>query len=725
MTESNDKSRVLTLVFTDLADSTALKREVGDDAADALITRHRDHVVRLSEDCSGRVIDWAGDGCFLTFETSSAAVMFSLRLQEAHSDETDLPGVRVGVHMGEVTEKIGHDGATQIKGLAVDLAARIQSLAKPGQVLLSAAVYDSARQRIGVDALGHPVLWQTHGAYTLKGFDKPLDIGEAGLEGVSPLKPPEASEKAQPLVPAAPPEVEVELMPEVQSSAARRYVTIALFFVAIVGVTLGTDFIAGRLMDDGAVAPAADGGSIKTIAVLPLDNMSSDPEQEYFVDGMTEALIAELAKIKSIKVISRTSVMQYEDTDKSLPEIARELGVDALVEGSVMKANNDVRITAQLVHGITDEHLWAESYTDTLDNVFQVQAEFALTIAREISASLTPEEKSRITDRSAIDSDAYDAYLRGRHHWNRRTHADLLRALEYFEQAVAIAPDFALAFAAIADTYSLLGAYEYTPTREAFPKAIEVASKALKIDPLLGEAYVSLGYARASLGYNFDEASLDFERGIELNPSFEQGYSWYAGLLTVRGETDRGRTLMKTARILDPLSPLVQATMAQILLFEHNFDEAIQTASRILEIDADAVVVLWWRGVAELCADRPEEAAKTLEHLVDITNRRARFVGYLGLAYARLGDREQALSLVREIEEEAVSSATAAYYTALIHLGLGDLDETYGRLNASLVEFHFGSLELLACPLWDPLRDDSRFQTILDQLNAYEPEEPI
>jgi len=1215
VTESNDRSRVLTLVFTDLADSTALKREKGDDAADALITRHRDHVARLADDCSGRVIDWAGDGCFLTFETSSAAVMFALRLQEAHSEETDLPGVRVGVHMGEVTEKLGHDNLTQIKGLAVDLAARIQSLAKPGQVLLSAAVYDSARQRIGVDALGHPVLWQTHGAYTLKGFDKPLDIGEAGFEGLSPLEAPEASEKAQPLVPIAPPveSLEVELMPEFRSSAARRYVTIALFFAAIVGVTLGTDYIAGLMMNDDAVTPVADEGSIQSIAVLPLDNlmndpdqdyfadgmteaitaelakikalkvisrtsvmrykdseltmpeiaaelgvdgliegsvlrdgdevritvqlidgrndmhvwsqsytdtitsvlklqaeialaiareirgtvtpeeeqrlagvktvdneaydaylkareligfgteesvsraleylkraqaidpemaeawgaearahwvlaiaanwsfreqienvriaasravalddtqfyghvgmghyaqvhdndwdtallhferavtlnpseslarfylgnvyvllgdwpkgiehadeairlsptatyerslasviynsanqsaralailqesnsadvprlpwllsqtylrlgepqkaieqgrlirnlgveavalaqagqdeearevidritgrsgitsrelardtdvatafvwlgdldnafkyierayedlspwvfgmvrhsyldycinddhwiafrqdprywdvierlklpplppehpgyteeqawlarkaaaetasapiekiavlpfdnMSSDPEQVYFVDGMTEALIAELAKVHSIKVISRTSVMQYEDTDKSLPEIARELGVDALVEGSVMKANNDVRITAQLVHGITDEHLWAESYTNTLDNVFQVQAEVALTIAREISASLTPEERSRITDRRAIDSDAYDAYLRGRHLWNRRTHADLLRALEYFEEAVAIAPDFALAFAAIADTYSLLAAYEYTPYIETFTKAIEVASRALEIDPLLGEAYVSLGYARSSMGHDFDRASQDFERGIELSPNYEQGYSWYAGLLTVRGETERGRELMETARILDPLSPLVEATMAQIYLFEHNFDEAIQTASRFLEIDADAVVVLWWRGIAELCADRPEEAVKTLEHLVDITNRRPRFMGYLGLAHARLGDREQALSLVREIEEEAVSNATAAYYTGLIHFGLGDLDETYSRLNGSLEEFHFGSLELLACPLWDPLRDDSRFQAILDQVNAYEPEEPI
>ena len=197
MTE--DRSRVLTLVFSDLADSTALKTEHGDAAVGDMISRHRAHVTRLAGECSGRVIDWAGDGCFLTFETSSAGVMFALRLQQAHADESDLPGVRIGMHMGEITEKPGPGEAPRIEGLAVDIAARISSLATPGQILMSSAIYTSARQRLEVDALGEPVLWQIHGTYELKGFDHPLEISEAGFEGTSPLLPPPESEKCKPV----------------------------------------------------------------------------------------------------------------------------------------------------------------------------------------------------------------------------------------------------------------------------------------------------------------------------------------------------------------------------------------------------------------------------------------------------------------------------------------------------------------------------------------------
>ena len=197
MTESDDRSRVLTLMFTDLADSTALKTEHGDAAVDALLTRHRGHVTQLAAQCSGRIVDWAGDGCFLTFETSSAAVMFALRLQQSHATESDLPGVRIGIHLGEITESSAPDGSPQVKGLAVDVAARVEGLAKPGQILMSASVYDNARQRLGVEAFGEPILWRAHGSYKLKGVDRTFEISEAGLKGVAPMSAPKAGEKAR------------------------------------------------------------------------------------------------------------------------------------------------------------------------------------------------------------------------------------------------------------------------------------------------------------------------------------------------------------------------------------------------------------------------------------------------------------------------------------------------------------------------------------------------
>jgi class 3 adenylate cyclase len=197
MAESVEKSKVLTLVFTDLVDSTALKTEHGDSAVNDLLSRHRNHVAKLASDSSGQIIDWAGDGCFLTFETSSAAVMFALQLQQAHAAESDLPDVRIGIHLGEITETIGPDGAPQVKGLAVDVAARIEGLAKPGQILMSTTVYDNARQRLGVDTFGEPILWRAHGSYKLKGVDKPFEISEAGIKGVAPMSAPKAGEKAK------------------------------------------------------------------------------------------------------------------------------------------------------------------------------------------------------------------------------------------------------------------------------------------------------------------------------------------------------------------------------------------------------------------------------------------------------------------------------------------------------------------------------------------------
>ena len=271
----DEQSRVLTLVFTDLADSTALKTAHGDVAVGNLISRHREHVTRLAEECAGRIIDWAGDGCFLTFDTSSAAVMFALRLEQAHADESDLPGVRVGVHMGEVTEKPNPEGDElhpRIEGLAVDIAARISGLAKPGQVLMSSAVYSSARQRLGVDTFGQPIIWQAHGTYSLKGFDQPLDIGEAGLEGMAPLQAPEAGEKASPIGP-----------PQRESSKSRALLPAGLLaFIAIALVLLVARSFLDIAPDTSSPAAAPPPETVRpdSVAVMYFENLTdpADPD---------------------------------------------------------------------------------------------------------------------------------------------------------------------------------------------------------------------------------------------------------------------------------------------------------------------------------------------------------------------------------------------------------------------------------------------------------------
>ncbi len=298
MTNTIASSRILTLVFTDLADSTALKMARGDQVVGALIERHRAIVRRVAAESGGRIIDWAGDGCFLTFETPSAALTFALRLQLAHSNSPDLPGVRTGMHLGEVSERSGADGddtRPRVEGLAVDLAARIASLASPAQVLMSATVANSARQRLDYQQFRQPIRWETYGSYVLKGFDEPLEIREAGLEGVASFTVPAAGEKATPL-------------PQRQTAKPpRRAWPLAVASLVILGALGGylawsnalksaaVSTVGDAAQADSEMANVPDFGGRPAIAVLPFDNLSPDPEQAFFADGLAEDLITRLS----------------------------------------------------------------------------------------------------------------------------------------------------------------------------------------------------------------------------------------------------------------------------------------------------------------------------------------------------------------------------------------------------------------------------------------------
>ncbi|NIS01257.1 MAG: hypothetical protein GWN99_09365 [Gemmatimonadetes bacterium] len=328
-------SRTLTLAFTDLADSTALKGERGDQAVGDLIERHRAIVRRLAGSCDGRIIDWAGDGCFLTFDAPSAAVMFSLLLQRAHAATPDLPGVRVGLHVGEVSERRGTDGAEshpRVEGLAVDLAARISSIAAPGHVLMSAAVADSARQRMDTRRFEHPVRWGAHGNYLLKGFDQPLEIREAVLEGIASFVAPAGGEKARPVRPR---QASLRRLRKAPIAMACLLVLAALFLYAVWREPVPEAASGGGRGTKANMAPAAERDFVgrPAIAVLPFDNLSPDPEQAFFADGLAEDLITRLSSWRAFPVIARNSSFQYRGGDLDLKRVGAELGARYLVEG--------------------------------------------------------------------------------------------------------------------------------------------------------------------------------------------------------------------------------------------------------------------------------------------------------------------------------------------------------------------------------------------------------
>jgi TolB-like protein/Tfp pilus assembly protein PilF len=328
---------------------------------------------------------------------------------------------------------------------------------------------------------------------------------------------------------------------------------------------------------------------IRSIAVLPLENLSKDPNQDYFSDGITDALTTELAQISSLRVISRTSAMHFKGTKETLPEIGRDLNVDAVVEGSITRSENRVRITAQLIEAPNDRHLWAKSYVRDLRDVLALQDEVARDIAEEIRIKLTPEERTRLAVARPIDPAAHEAYLRGRFFWNLRTEKDLNKAKEYFEQAIAKDPGYAPAYSGLSDTYFYLGyAWGHMPPREAMPLSRAAALKALELDENLGKAHASLGVAKFSYDWDFPGAERELKRATALSPNYSNGHHAYSVLLGILGRPDESIAEIRKAVEVDPLSVPVRNMLASRLSAYGRCNEAIEEDHKTLELDPNA-----------------------------------------------------------------------------------------------------------------------------------------
>ena len=703
MADTREKrARILSLVFTDLANSTALKSERGDAAIEALIARHAAHVRSLAAECGGRIIDWAGDGCFLTFDTSSSAVLFALRLQMAHSDEPDLPGVRVGVHMGEVTESVGDNGVPNIAGLAVDIASRISGLARPGQVLMSAAVYDSARQRIGVESLGKPILWQAHGTYAVKGFDKDLEIGEAGIQGIAPLTAPTSGDKAK-----------------LVRRATRRPQWVPLTLGASVAIALiGAAYFAGQ----SESPPAVGAGPITSLAVLPLENLSGDPGQEYFSDGMTEAITSELSKINSVSVIPRASVKKYKDTALSMREIAAELKVEGLIGGSVQKYDDKVKITAQLIHGPTDTQRWSESYTNSMTNVLKLQSDVALAIADAMKVELTGEERTRIAKSQTVDPEAYDAYLLGMHFREQVTQEDIETAIGHFKEATRLDPGFAEAWAIEGTCYAILSGFAMASPAETLPKARELYLTALDIDGDLAAAHSGLAMIASMYDWQWEPAEQQFRRALELDPGFARGHQFYGFHLVAMGTRSEAAEHAETALDLDPDDPLTQQATAGTLANAGRPERAKEILERLLKSRPDFLPIFNLLGQVYLDLGNREKAITTFEQGVEISGRSTNQFLWLAVGLAVAGQPDRARAALTEALEKGgyidAGLATLAYAT------LGELDSAFDWMDKSLAARDSGLMYFRAVPyrnawLINPnivkFRTDPRFWQLMER----------
>lgn len=485
----------------------------------------------------------------------------------------------------------------------------------------------------------------------------------------------------------------------------------------------------------------ASARSLRSLAVLPLANLSSDPAQDYFADEMTEELITQISKLGDLKVISRTSVMQYKGTRKPLPQIALELGVNAIVEGAVQLSGNRVRITAQLVDADSDRHLWAEDYDRDLKDVLLLQSEVARDIAGKIDLELTPQQKQRLARQvHAVIPQAYEAYLLGRYYWNKRTADGLKKAGGYFQKAIEQDPNYALAYSGLADYYAfltLLGGPEIMPPRDAMSKAKAAAVRALQLDDSLSEAHASMGHVLHNYDWDWVGAEREFKQAIELNSNYSIVHHWYAHLLMQQGRVEESLAEAKRAQELDPLSLFINNGLARQYYLSHQYDQSIAQCLKALEIDSGYVPARIQLGLALEQKGTLGEAISQFEQARDQAARYAVTgeVGskspdsiaagrvdlpvvhaMLGHVYAKAGRRSDTDRELQILKAAARTRYVAPSYFAIIYIALGDKNQAFAWLEKSYQDRSEHMLYLRAEPLVDPVRDDPRFDSLLQRV---------
>jgi TolB-like protein/DNA-binding winged helix-turn-helix (wHTH) protein/Flp pilus assembly protein TadD len=456
--------------------------------------------------------------------------------------------------------------------------------------------------------------------------------------------------------------------------------------------------------------------AIRSLAVLPLENLSGDAAQSYFSDGMTDELITDLAQISALRVISRTSVMTYKGAHKTLPQIARELNVDAVVEGTVLRAGDQVRITAQLIDASTDKHIWSQSYEGDLRDTLALQDQVARAIAEQIQINLTPREQAALKSVRVVNPESYESYLKGRYFWNKRTADGLRVALAYFNQAAEEDPNYAPAYSGLADTYALLGDWQYavmTP-KEAYPKAKTAALKALELDSSLGEAHNSLAFVLDGFDWNLDAGGKEFRRAIELNPGYATAHHWYAGHLALLGQYDEAIVEMKKAESLDPLSLIINSDLAELLVLAHSYDEAIAQSRKTIEMDPNFAMAHNQLAQAYLQKHMYDRAIAELQKAVQLSGGSPTCIANLARAYALSGKRNEAIKLLNDLKSSSTARNSHASEVAAIYASLGDKDEAMNWLERGYAErFNPG---VLIRPGFDPLRTDPRFQDLMHRV---------
>jgi len=643
-----------------------------------------------------------GDGAALVFRTTpEAPVLCALEISKELKKHPELR-VRMGIHSGPVNAVTDLNEQSNIAGAGINIAQRIMDCGDAGHILLSKHVAEDLEHYLrwkpylhdlGECEVKHGIRVSVVNLYT-------DDTGNPAL--------PEKFESAQQKLTEAEPKLG---KPMLLAIGIGGLLVIAIFVSRFVPGVLRSNEEAKRAPAEALAIPA------KSIAVLPFGNLSRDPDNAYFVEGIQDEILTRLSKIADLKVISSTSTQKYKSAPDNLRDVARELGVANILEGSVQKSNDQVRVNVQLINALTDAHLWADTYDRKLTDIFAVESEIAKTIAETLQAKLSGLEKTAMSKKPTANQEAYELYLKGRFFWNKRTGDDLRKSIEYLKEAIAKDPGYALAYAGLADSYGLLRFYGGASPAESIVPATAAAKKALELDDSLAEPHASLGLI-ATEELDVHRGVEELERAIQLNPNYATAHHWLALAFTALGQSDRSIAETKRALELDPLSMVINADLSIAYLYARRYDEAEAQASKTLEIDPRSFLAHYYLGMALQLKGRLEEAIPEFQKAVEL-NHDPYCISMLAQGYARNGQTDEARKLLAQLNEMAKSAEVPEYAFALIYTSLGDKDHAIAALEHGFAGGNKSYLFLLpGDPLLDDLRGDPRFEALVQKVVA-------
>ncbi len=681
----NPTRELAAIMFSDVVGYTAI---MGRDEGEGLraLREHRAHLRALLPRFNGRLIGEIGDGTLSSFHSAVDAVYCARELQTRLVGDTEL-SLRIGIHVGDVvfTDKT-------VLGDGVNIASRLNALASPGEVCISERVYDDIRNKP---------------EFQVK------DLGEKKLKNVA--RPIRVYVLTAPDAPGQP-RSSSRLSAALGNSIAKRRKLLvgagALLVLSIVAIIAG---IAAwrRFAPVSAAPPASTTPGVRSIAVLPLENLSGDPAQDYFADGMTDELITDLAKISGLRVTSRTSVMKFKGEHREqLPEIAKALNVETIVEGSVLRVGDKVRITAQLIDAPNDKHLWAESYERDSRDVLTMQDELASTIARQIDVELTPAEQARFAKPRPVNPLALEASLQGGYFLLKQTSDGFQKAKDRFEQAIKIAPDFAGGYVGLAGMY-VTAADVFLSSREAMPKAKGLVATALRLDDTDAEAHALLGVIHWSYDYDWAAAETEFRRAIELAPGNADIRNAHGFMLIWQARFDEAGQELKLAQLLDPLTAQNYVTMGLLLNIRGDYPEALEQCRKAVGIDPNSwTAYSYCFGYSYDRMGNHAEALKALKKGVAIEPAPAP-IANLGREYARSGSPQQARKVLELLNSLPAQTFVSPCLPAIVNMALGENNTALGLLEKAYQERSAQLVDLKVNHDWDPLRSDPRFIALL------------